>query len=192
MGAPQSWIHCPLGDVVIFLKRLVNVDSSNMPRVTKDITWANWHICILPKMIGTRITILHIENDGRWLAFNKHQTWTKQINTMYPDHNDLIKWKHFPRYWPLVRGIIRQTKTSVAELWCFLWSSPEQTVEQTIETPVIWDAIAPIMTWLLWMPSVKNDYKLHEYVFLIHKQLSPSSETYKDCSFSIQRTFVIP
>ena len=24
--------------------------------------------------------------------------------------------------------------------WCFLWSVAEQTVEQTIETPVIWDA----------------------------------------------------
>ena len=33
------------------------------------------------------------------------------------------------------------TKASDAELWCFLWSAPEQTVDQTIETPVIWDAI---------------------------------------------------
>ena len=30
------------------------------------------------------------------------------------------------------------TKASDAELWCFLWCAPEQTVEQTIETPVIW------------------------------------------------------
>ena len=38
-------------------------------------------------------------------------------------------WRHqmetFPRYWPFVRGIHRS---------CFLWSAPEQTVEQTIET----------------------------------------------------------
>ena len=40
------------------------------------------------------------------------------------------------------------TKASDVELWCFLWSSPEQTVEQTIETLVIWDAITPIMTSL--------------------------------------------
>ena len=38
------------------------------------------------------------------------------------------------------------TKASDAELKCFLWSAPEQTVEQTIETPVIWDVIALIMT----------------------------------------------
>ena len=32
------------------------------------------------------------------------------------------------------------TKASDAELWYFPWSTPEQTVEQTIKTPVIWDA----------------------------------------------------
>ena len=30
----------------------------------------------------------------------------------------------------------------------FLWSAPEQTYDQTIETPVIWDTIALIMTSL--------------------------------------------
>ena len=37
-------------------------------------------------------------------------------------------------------------KASDAELWYFLWF--EHTVEQTIETPVIWDANASIMTSL--------------------------------------------
>ena len=43
---------------------------------------------------------------------------------------------------------IPPTKASDAELWYFLWSAPEQKMEQTIETPVIWDAIAFIMTSL--------------------------------------------
>ena len=33
----------------------------------------------------------------------------------YPDkipHNDVIKWKHFPRYWPFVRGIHRSPVNS--------------------------------------------------------------------------------
>ena len=34
------------------------------------------------------------------------------------------------------------------ELWCFLWSATEQTFKQTIKTPVIWDAIALLMTSL--------------------------------------------
>ena len=41
---------------------------------------------------------------------------------------------------------ISLAKASDVELWCFLWSSPEQMVELTIETPVIWDVIALIMT----------------------------------------------
>ena len=42
---------------------------------------------------------------------------------------------------------ITPTKASDAELWCFLYA-PEQTVEQTVETPVIWNAIVLIMTSL--------------------------------------------
>ena len=38
------------------------------------------------------------------------------------------------------------TKASGAE--SFLWSVPEQTIEETSETLVIWDAIAAIMTSL--------------------------------------------
>ena len=55
-----------------------------------------------------------------------------------PDEN-VIRWKHFPHYWPSVRG-----KANDAELWCFPWSELEQTMEQTI-TPVILGAIAYIM-----------------------------------------------
>ena len=67
-------------------------------------------------------------------------------------HDDVTKWKPFPRYWPFCEWNppVILTKASDAELWCFLWSAPEQTVEQTMETPVIWDAIALIMTSLCW------------------------------------------
>ena len=43
-------------------------------------------------------------------------------NEMLKYHDDVIKWKHFPRYWPFMRGIPR-------------W-------------PVAWDAITIIMTSL--------------------------------------------
>ena len=50
------------------------------------------------------------------------------------DYDDAVKWKHFPRYWPFVRGIHRASvdsphKTSESKRWYFLWSAPEQTVE---------------------------------------------------------------
>ena len=42
------------------------------------------------------------------------------------DHDDVIKWKHFPRYWTLFGEFIGQrwiprTKASDAELWCFFY-----------------------------------------------------------------------
>ena len=40
------------------------------------------------------------------------------------------------------------TKASDAELWCFLGSTPEQTIEQTIEASVIWVTIVLIMASL--------------------------------------------
>ena len=43
-------------------------------------------------------------------------------------------------------GNLSVPKSSYAELWSFLWSAPKQTVEQAIETPLIWDTIARIMS----------------------------------------------
>ena len=72
-------------------------------------------------------------------------------------HDDVVKWKHIPRYWPFVRGIHQWLVNSPHKvqwygalsffyvfLFCFL-SAHEQTVEWTIETPVIRDAISLIM-----------------------------------------------
>ena len=39
-------------------------------------------------------------------------------------------------------------KASDVELSCFLWAAPKQMVQQTIEMPVIWEAIPLIITSL--------------------------------------------
>ena len=49
---------------------------------------------------------------------------------------------------PPVTGRSPLIKASYAERWCFLWSMPEQTLEQTIEMPVIWRTMVFIMTLL--------------------------------------------
>ena len=46
-----------------------------------------------------------------------------------PRHDDVIKWKHFPLYWPFVRGIYRSSVNSPHKGQCrgalmFLWSAP--------------------------------------------------------------------
>ena len=66
-------------------------------------------------------------------------------------HDDVIKWKHFCVTGPLWgestgHRWIPLSNAIDAVLWCFLRSAPGQTVKQTIETQVIWDAIALIMT----------------------------------------------
>ena len=84
------------------------------------------------------------------------------IYTLF-SHDAIIKWKHFPHYWPFVRGIhqslVDSAKVSGAELCDFLWSMPEQTIEPTIEMPVIWDAIALIMMSLLCLYSISYCYQ---------------------------------
>ena len=47
-----------------------------------------------------------------------------------------------------------RTKASDVKLWYFLWSAPEPTVEQTQETPVIWDTIALNITSLSWKNGI--------------------------------------
>ena len=48
-----------------------------------------------------------------------------------------------------------RTKASDAALWCFLWSPPEPTIQQTMDTPVIWEAIYDIIVM-----SKKSYYKM--------------------------------
>ena len=60
------------------------------------------------------------------------------------------------------------TKASDTELWCVLWSTPEQMVEQTMELPMILDAMTLIATSL----------QCHSYP-------SPSNETAYSLSVSL-------
>ena len=79
------------------------------------------------------------------------------------DHDDVIKWTHFPRYWPFVWGIHRSiplTKASDAELWCFFhmcldkWLS-KQSWGWWFETPSwsLWHhrhMIVCVQAWIDW------------------------------------------
>ena len=66
----------------------------------------------------------------------------------------ITKWKQFPRYWPCQVGIHRWSVDSPHKGQCrralmfSLICAPQQTVDQTVETAVISDAIAFIMTSL--------------------------------------------
>ena len=50
-----------------------------------------------------------------WLLFEKLRWCHMRVmesKTLTTCHDDVIKWKHFPRYWPFVRGIHRSTVNS--------------------------------------------------------------------------------
>ena len=107
--------------------------------------FADWSILTMPYCGRTTVTAL-----AQWrvaLSF-----WWRVV---LQEHDGVIKWKYFLIYWSVVREFtghrwIPRTKASDADLWCFLWAAPEPTVEQTVETPVVWDSIALIMTLLYW------------------------------------------
>ena len=47
--------------------------------------------------------ILSLSTHGHPLGQNSHSFWQHNLSA----HDDVIKWKHFPRYWPFVREIHR-------------------------------------------------------------------------------------
>ena len=114
-------------------------------------------------------------------AYTLHQlcyrcAWSAGTMLIKNFHDDVIEWKHCPRYWPLYLGNPPVTdgflsqKTSDVELWCFLWSAPEQMVEQRIETLVIWDASALIM------PSLRCHYERYNSSALAMELLQPCTK----------------
>ena len=95
-----------------------------------------WH-CFICRINTTfiysyinHITSLRIRNDSALIwheSYKVNSPWRSGITTeMNGTHDDVIKWKHFPRYWPFVREFtghrwIPLTKASNAELWCFFY-----------------------------------------------------------------------
>ena len=76
-----------------------------------------------------------------WINDGSIQFWQSVFIclSITPQYNyDVINGNAFRPTGPLCEELIdHRTKASHAELWCFLWTEPEQTAEQTIETPVI-------------------------------------------------------
>ena len=112
---------------------------------------------VIIEMVSDSVTAAPPANQKQRLENSCQLTWIPRW--IFPWTWWCHQMETFPRFWPFVGGIHRHrwiphTKASDAEFWWFLWSAPEPTVEQTMETPVTWDAIALIVTSLLWMQSL--------------------------------------
>ena len=88
---------------------------------------------------------------GWWFETLSHPLWRHR--NVWPDtQEDVMIWRHFPHYWPFVRGIHRSpkdfpTKANDAELSCLLLCASKQTVDQRVKLSVSWDAM--VSMWRL-------------------------------------------
>ena len=104
----------------------VNVGSNNglSPIRCQAITWTNVGLLSIGLLgtnfseiqIGTSFTKMRLKcRLPKWRPFCPEVRWVKPhgsvsaiANICFIDcHDDVIKWKHFPRYWPFVLGIHR-------------------------------------------------------------------------------------
>ena len=93
-------------------------------------------------------------------------------------HDDIIKWKHFPLYWPFVRGIHRHrcfplTNASDAEFWFFFFD-PRLNKQFNKQSRSCWFETPPRPIWCYCnvpysYPSLKNI----PFSRILHEKHSP-------------------
>ena len=97
-----------------------------------------------------------------------HQTFPPWVQGKQMVHDDVIKWKHFPRYWPFVRGIHRPPMNSPDkgqwrsfDVFCDVRLNKQlskQSIRRRFETPLcsLWrhcNAIADVLFCRLYCRS---------------------------------------
>ena len=118
--------------------------------------WIRYHIPVQSSSIG-KYFITQWKNNIRCqmlVCFGKTYIMfyiIQGIHAIYYNYDDIINWKHFPRYWHLWgestgHRWLPSQRPVTRSFDVFFDMRFEQTVEQTLETPVIWDVISLIMT----------------------------------------------
>ena len=94
-------------------------------------------------------------------------------------------WHYQMETFPILLALCEGHHQSLSDtgLWYFLWSVPEQMVEQTIKMPVVWDTITLIITSLhhcnvLWWPIASDVTLKHMDEFTQHLTTSEDNCVY--------------
>ena len=124
-----------------YVQRLSRNDSQDMKYITEEGT-ISWFCIVTQKKHVSEIN----PSFGLFNSFASGVTLS--INTMTSSNGSIFRVTGSLRRESTGPWRIPLTKASDEELWCFLWSAPEQMVEQTVQTPVIRDAIVLIMSSL--------------------------------------------
>ena len=84
------------------------------------------------RVLPTSFQNWHKVHNTAKLIFVEKVSFICRVNILVrDDHDDVIKWKHFPRYWPFVRGIHRWPVKSPHKgqwrgaFWCVFWYALE-------------------------------------------------------------------
>ena len=91
-----------------------------------------WSVMVLIHLLLLLQKYIQITN--KWITISMDSHRNVQGNIVFkfvvsavpddgiPPHDDVIKWKHFPRYWPFVRGIHRPPVNSLQKCqWRGAW-----------------------------------------------------------------------
>ena len=110
-------------------------------------------------MLGLKL--IHVSKRGpRWLVVTSSRMWHQP--RLDDHHGDVIKWQHFPRYWPFVWGIQQSPVNSLhKDLWrgdvtemirfsCFACGKPSNC--HPVSTP--WGLVTYILM-LHWIRSLR-------------------------------------
>ena len=100
---PQTTLKC------IFLKENVWISPRNSLIFAPKVAIKHSSICCLfrvPDEIRSNY-VFHIQHKSLLHHF---------VTFIWLPHDDIIKWKYFPRYWPFVRGIHRSPVKSSAQM----------------------------------------------------------------------------
>ena len=63
-------------------------------------------------MLAMSVSMLYLYFDSNCIKFISKSSIGNESSVVHVGHDDVIKWKHFPRYWPFVRGIHRSPVNS--------------------------------------------------------------------------------
>ena len=100
----------------ILVKCLYTESAPESHEHTWKLFHGNWRYQLINKIRKFAVSTVN-ESCGclELCAFTHSVNYLKYIST----HDDVIKWKHFPHYWPFVRGIHRSSVISPHKgQWC--------------------------------------------------------------------------
>ena len=144
--------ECPvaLRAVLLTFRELPKIFSRKYttPDITFMVRISIWKLVRVPKahiqsfsLKFSSVLFVQYTNFGERIFWWAREALVKQppvdtihgVNHAFPVsyyHDDVIKWKHFPFYWPFVRGIHRSPVNSLQKgQWrgalCLLWAAPE-------------------------------------------------------------------